>query len=286
MSRLFITTQYIVPQHVLSRLTGWLANCRIPWFKNLFIRWFIKRFKVNMAEAVQDSAEDFACFNDFFTRALKAGARPVVQGAGQICCPADGSISEIGAIINGQLLQAKGQRYSLRDLLGGDAMDATAFSKGSFATLYLSPRDYHRVHMPLAGRLLKTIYLPGKLFSVNQTTSESVRALFARNERLVCFFDTEAGPMALILVGAMIVAAISTVWGGLVCPGISASRQLSYQQHVPPIKLATGAEMGRFSLGSTAIVLFSQAAVTLNPALRSGDSVRMGELLGTVNPAK
>ena len=209
MSRLFILFQYLLPHHLLSRAVGILAQNHL--LRKLFIRAFIRRYKVDLSQAKIQEVEKFENFNAFFTRELQADARPLSTAKGAIVCPADGAVSQLGDIADGNLLQAKGKHYSCQSLLAGDAQMAALFQSGKFATIYLSPRDYHRVHMPMAGILKKTIYVPGKLFSVNQTTAESVPNLFARNERLVCLFTTAAGPMAVILVGAMIVAGIDTV---------------------------------------------------------------------------
>ncbi|AQZ94847.1 archaetidylserine decarboxylase [Halopseudomonas phragmitis] len=277
--RLFIISQYLLPQHLLSRLAGGLANCTWSWVKNPFITWFVKRYQVDMSEAAEENPTAYACFNDFFTRALKDGVRPLADGDG-VLCPADGAISQLGRIEHGRIFQAKGQSFSVLELLGGNPEHAALFQGGEFATVYLSPRDYHRVHMPLGGTLTDMIYVPGKLFSVNQTTAENVPELFARNERVVCLFDTPAGPMAVVLVGAMIVASVETVWAGLVAPP---SRQLNsqrYGQAAP--ELARGAEMGRFKLGSTAIVLFGPDKVEWVKELAAGSAVRMGQAMGTV----
>lgn len=277
MSRLFIFLQYLLPHHALSRLTGKFAEGSFA--KNLLIKLFIKRYQVDLSEAVNTDPEAFESFNAFFTRALKPTARPINALPDAIVCPADGAISELGAIEEDRILQAKGRDYTVGQLLS-DSEAAGKFVGGSFATVYLSPRDYHRVHMPMAGKLLRTIYVPGKLFSVNRTTADAVPNLFARNERLVCLFETANGLMALVLVGAMVVAGIETVWSGQVCPGPNKARKLTdFSQHSPPIALAKGAEMGRFKLGSTAIVLFEPDAVVLERTLRSNSPVRMGELL-------
>ena len=282
MSRLFIALQYLLPQHFLSRVVAKFAESK--GFKKIFIRTFIRRYRVDLSEALIQEPDEFENFNAFFTRELRAGARPLAKDIGAVVCPADGAVSQLWPIVNNKLLQAKGRDYSVVDLLGGDAEMATLFQDGDFATIYLSPRDYHRVHMPLAGMLQKTIYVPGSLFSVNHATANSVANLFARNERLVCLFHTEAGPMALILVGAMIVAGIDTVWSGQVCPapGAATIRSIDYSGHTPPITLATGAEMGRFRLGSTAIVLFGHGAVNLQSCLAANFSVCMGQLLGEI----
>jgi phosphatidylserine decarboxylase len=279
MRGLFILLQYLVPQHLLSRLVGWIASSELPWIKRPFIRWFAQRYNVDMGEAADPELENYPSFNAFFTRALRPGARPIDPTPGALICPADGAVSQAGRIEQGRIFQAKGQWFSTLELVGGDAALAAAFDDGQFATIYLSPRDYHRVHMPFAGTLLRTIYIPGDLFSVNQTTAENVPRLFARNERLVCIFDTEYGPAALILVGAMIVAGIATVWAGQVAPPLRQIATTRYDR-VETVALAKGAEMGRFMLGSTAILLFGKDAVRFTAAMRAGHSVRMGELIG------
>ncbi|GLR62972.1 archaetidylserine decarboxylase [Marinospirillum insulare] len=277
-SKFFSWLQYLIPQHLLSRFTGRLAECRIGWIKNQLIKVFIKRFNVDMSEALNEDPSSYENFNDFFTRELKPGAREILADPTQLVSPADGAISELGQLQHGQLMQAKGINYSLTRLLGGDLEKAQAFMGGSFATIYLSPKDYHRVHMPLQGRLLETIYVPGKLFSVNQATANHVPGLFARNERLVCFFETPAGPMALILVGAMIVAGIETVWDGQVAPP---ARKVTIKDFndPQPIVLEKGAEMGRFKLGSTAILVFGPDALEWREDLQNGTPVRLGEAL-------
>ena len=282
MSRIFIALQYLLPQHLLSRVVAKLANSRR--LRKILIKAFIRRYKVDLSESLIQEVDGFENFNAFFTRELSSDARPLAGEAGAVVCPADGALSQLGSIDAGKLLQAKGRYYRAIDLLGGDKEMSDLFQQGSFATVYLSPRDYHRVHMPLAGVLQKTIYVPGSLFSVNQATTESVANLFARNERLVCLFQTEAGPMALVLGGAMIVAGIDTVWSGQVCPlpGPAKLRTLDYSEHSPPIELATGAEMGRFRLGSTAIVLFGHGCIDLESSLGANSSVSMGQLLGQV----
>ena len=279
MDRLFIFFQHIVPQHLLSRCTGWLAELRQPmWLKNWVIRRFIGHFAVNMAEAEQPDPTRYGNFNEFFTRPLREGARPIAQA--DIVCPADGAVSQMGAIREGLLFQAKGRYFSAAALLGGDHARAELFADGQFATIYLSPRDYHRVHMPLAGRLTATTYIPGDLFSVNTVTAQNVDSLFARNERLVCYFDTEIGPMAMILVGAMVVAGIETVWSGQVAPP---SQQPSFKDFVElpeRVALAKGEEMGRFMLGSTVILLFPRGSMAWAQAYGAGVATRLGEELG------
>ena len=287
MPNLFITLQKLVPQHLLSRIVGRVAES--SRLKTPFISWFAKRYEVDMSEAEEQDPLAYENFNAFFTRALKADARPLAEGiddALPILCPADGAISQLGEITEKGLLQAKGRHYTVADLLASD-QDAAAFDGGSFATVYLSPKDYHRVHMPIAGTLTKMCYVPGDLYSVNQQTAEGVPNLFARNERLVCLFDTELGPMAVVLVGAMIVAGIETVWAGRVCPGRDRHKVqvTDYTATVPAIELAAGAELGRFYLGSTAIVLFGHGAVELNGKLAAESPVRMGQLLGLARPS-
>jgi phosphatidylserine decarboxylase len=274
LSRLFALIQYPLPHHLLSRLVGRLAECRQPWLKNALVRAFIRLFKVDMNEAGEPDPTAYATFNDFFTRALKEGARPIGEG---VASPADGTLSQFGPVEAGQLLQAKGHRFSVMDLLGGDGDAARGFLGGSFATIYLSPSDYHRVHMPLGGTLTEMVYVPGRLFSVNAATTEHVPNLFARNERLVCHFDTEHGPMVMVLVGAMIVAAIETVWAGQITPlprgGV---QRLRFDT---PVRLEKGEEMGRFKLGSTVVMAFAQP-VAFADALEPGAKVKMGQSLG------
>ena len=285
MSRLFIFFQYLLPHHLLSRGVGILAQNHL--LRKLFIRTFIKRYKVDLSQAKIQDVEKFENFNAFFTRELQADARPLPTAQGAIACPADGAVSQLGDIADGNLLQAKGKHYSCQSLLAGDAQMAALFQSGKFATIYLSPSDYHRVHMPMAGILKKTIYVPGKLFSVNQTTAESVPNLFARNERLVCLFTTAAGPMAVILVGAMIVAGIDTVWAGEICP-MAGKRDIQitdYSNQIPAVQLPLGGELGRFRLGSTAIVLFQHGAMKFESSLEATSSVAMGQLLGQVASA-
>jgi phosphatidylserine decarboxylase len=281
MDTIFIFLQHILPHHLLSRCTGALAQLGHPlWFKNWLIHIFIHRFKVDMSEAANPDPTSYGSFNAFFTRPLRGGARPLAEA--DLVCPADGAISQLGAIEGGRIFQAKGQSFSTWELLGGDAERAELFADGSFATIYLSPRDYHRVHMPLSGRLTATTYIPGKLFSVNQVTAENVPRLFARNERMVCYFDTPAGPMALILVGAMIVAGIETVWSGQVAPPTSNPVHCDYVALPEAVELAKGEEMGRFKLGSTVILLFPKGAVEFDAGYVAASATRLGESLGVI----
>lgn len=281
--KLFILLQYLVPQHLVSQLAGLLTESRIPWLKNYLINQAIKTFHVNMEEASESNPQHYSTFNAFFTRSLAEGARPIDDAADSIVSPADGQISQMGTIRQGQLLQAKGKYFSLNQLLGGDAELTDAFSDGSFMTVYLSPKDYHRVHMPWAGTLKSMTYVPGALFSVNQTTSEQVDGLFARNERVICSFDTAAGPMVVILVGAMIVGSIETVWAGQICPPKRQLKQVNYSRPPAPVSFLKGDEMGRFKMGSTAIILFGKDVVEWDSNLRTLSDVTMGMKIGTVS---
>ena len=273
--KLFIKLQHMVPQHGLSRLVGRVADCRTGFIKNTFIKWFIKRYQVNMTLAAEENPTAYANFNDFFTRALKPGIRPICAEPPAIVCPADGSISQLGKIEQSRIFQAKGQDYSVEELLGGDTEAAQLFQDGDFATVYLSPKDYHRVHMPYGGKLVKMISIPGELFSVNTVTAERVPRVFARNERVAAIFDTDIGPMAVVLVGAMIVAGIETVWDGQLAP--MGSREVSASLYpYQNITLQKGEEMGRFKLGSTAIILFAKNKVKWEMQFKAGATTRVG----------
>ncbi len=276
---LFITFQHLVPQHLLSRSVGTLAASENTFIKNTFIKNFAAKYAVNMAEAIEENPLAYKSFNDFFTRALKANARPIAINPKAIISPADGAISQIGAISADKIFQAKGHNYSVVTLLGGDAKRAEAFIGGQFATVYLSPKDYHRVHMPFTGKLTQMIYVPGDLFSVNTTTAENVPNLFARNERVVCLFDTEVGQMAVVLVGAMIVAGIATAWAGNLAPQ---GKSVVITHYDGSITLNKGDELGRFYLGSTAIVLFGANVMSWRNNLTATAPVRMGEAMGEV----
>jgi len=274
--------QYPIPQHLVSRLMGVVANSTTPAIRDPFLNWFAARYGVDMSEAQQEDLRAYHSFNEFFTRPLKPGARPVDTDARSIVSPADGAISEIGTIRAGSILQAKGYSYSATTLLGGDESRAAAFADGHFITVYLSPKDYHRVHMPLAGTLREMIYVPGRLFSVNTRTANGVPGLFARNERVVCIFDTVAGPMALVLVGAIVVAGIATVWSGTVTPPHRRLEATVFAGGRSPVALDKGVEMGRFLVGSTAIVLLPAGAARWHAHLKSGAPLRMGESIGTL----
>lgn len=270
METLFISFQALLPQQWLSRLIGKLALVEHPlWLKNLLIRAFAYYYEVSLEEAEEDDLDDYRHFNAFFTRALKDEARPLAKA--RFASPADGVLSQCGPITEGQLIQAKGRQYSAAQLLASED-DARPFLAGSFATIYLSPRDYHRVHLPLDGTLRSTRYIPGDLFAVNKTTAERVDGLFARNERLVCLFDTAEGQMAVVLVGALIVAGIETVWGGVESPYPAEVRECHFSpEHAPTFR--AGDEIGRFFLGSTVVVLTEQKDVVWAKA--AGDTVRV-----------
>jgi len=249
----------------------------------VFTHWFIRRFKVNMSEAEESSPDAYPDFNSFFTRALRPDVRPIVRGARQIACPNDGAVSQLGFIDGDRIFQAKGHDYSLVELLGGSEERAQPFVGGSFANLYLSPGDYHRYHMPLTGRLLETVHIPGRLFSVAHDFTETVPNLFARNERVVCIFDTEAGPMAVVLVGAMFVGSIETVWAGEVTPPRGKAIEITKFDTATPITLERGDELGRFNMGgSTVIVLFARERVQWQSGLTAESRVELGQPLGQV----
>lgn len=274
--RLFVQLQHILPKLLITRLFGFAARHRAGPLTQWMIRRFIARYSVNMAEAAASEARAYASFNEFFTRALQPGARPLA--AAQLVCPVDGAISQFGRIEHDQIFQAKGKSYSSRALLAGDDELARAFDHGLFATLYLSPRDYHRIHMPCAGRLVEMRYVPGELYSVNPATARGVDELFARNERVVCHFESEQGPFALVLVGATIVGSMETVWHGVVNPPRSHSvRCWDYRDQ--NITLQRGEEMGRFLLGSTVVLLFPAGPLQFNPDWAPGRAVRMGEAM-------
>ena len=271
--KVFIQAQRIVPQQKLSRVVGKVAASENPIVKNIVIQAFKAQYGIDMSIAEQADALKFKSFNEFFTRSLKDGVRQIDENESSIVSPADGAISQIGHIDAGDIFQAKGQSFSV-DKLIGDPQLAEPFKNGEFATVYLSPRDYHRVHMPFAGTLTETLYIPGELFSVNQTTAENIPGLFARNERMVCLFDTEIGRMAVVLVGAMIVAGIETVATGKVKP----TGRLELNHH--DLQLEKGDELGRFYLGSTAVILFEPNKINWDDAFKANSTVVMGEALG------
>jgi len=277
--------QYVLPQHLLSRLMYAVTRSRWRAWKNLLIRRFIDYYGVDMNIAEQSNAESYPDFNAFFTRALRPEARPVVSATGEIACPVDGTMSQLGDIQGDSIFQAKGHSYDLEQLLGGSAQRAAPFLRGAFATMYLSPTDYHRIHMPVTGELDEMVYVPGRLFSVSPSTTRVVPSLFARNERVIATFHTEAGPMALVLVGAIFVASMETVWAGPVStPFGNSIRTWRYGPMAnAPVVLERGQEMGRFNMGSTVIVLFGPGQVRWSRSLAPGAATRMGQLLGHRN---
>lgn len=269
--KLFCLLQKLLPQHKLSRLIGKLAETKTPWLKNLLIKQAIRTYKIDLSIAERENPKQYLTFNDFFTRSLKSCARPICPQENAVTSPADGILSQFGPIHNNQFIQAKGQSYTVSRLLGNDNSLAAEFSSGSFATIYLSPSDYHRVHMPWEGKLLETRYIPGKLFSVNQTTADGIPELFAKNERLICVFQTSRGKMAVILVGAMLVAGIETRWQSYYPPASPSVVKFSTQT----IKLKRAEELGRFKFGSTVVVLFNQS-LDFDNQLICGDQILMG----------
>ena len=287
--RLSVFFQHLLPQQALTRLAGRVASWQGGARTTALIEWFVRRYGVDMSEAAEPRVAAYATFNEFFTRALKPGARPLAQS--DLICPVDGAISQWGPIEGDQIFQAKGHRYSTTALVGGDAALAAEFENGHFATLYLSPRDYHRIHMPCAGVLQRMIHVPGDLYSVNPATARGVPGLFARNERVVCVFETEGRPWVLVLVGATIVGSMATVWHGVIERSHGDVRQWDYtdspvsleqgqwdyqDQH---IALAQGQEMGRFLLGSTVVMLFPAGPLAFNPVWQAAGSVRMGQVM-------
>jgi len=275
--RLFVVMQYLLPQHLISRIVGMLAASSVPIIKDTFINVFVKRFKVDMSEAEQQNTSEFDSFNDFFTRSLKADARMIDNNPTHLACPVDGAISQLGSISGEKIFQAKGHDFDLTTLLGGNADLAQPFIDGEFATVYLAPKDYHRIHMPCDGTLTHMVHVPGQLFSVNQATAAAVPGLFARNERVVTIFETEFGPMAMVLVGAMIVASVETTWAGLVCPKGKAVSHFNYTAQ-QPIEFKKGDEMGRFKLGSTVIVCLPKGVSQWPTELTAGTTTRLGQM--------
>ena len=275
--RLAVLSQYLLPKQALTALAGKFASACAGGLTTRVIRWFVGRYGVNMAEAADPDIASYASFNEFFTRALKPDARPLATA--DFICPVDGAISQFGAIDRDQIFQAKGHSYSTTALVGGDAALASAFENGHFATLYLSPKDYHRIHMPCAGRLLRMIHVPGDLFSVNPLTARGVPGLFARNERVVCVFEGEQGPFVLVLVGATIVGSMATVWHGVVNPPRPGHlREWRYEDQ--QLLFRQGDEMGRFLLGSTVVMLFPANTLTFNTDWSPQRPIRLGEKMG------
>jgi phosphatidylserine decarboxylase len=276
--RLFVWMQYILPQHGLSRLVLTATRVRAPWFKNALTRGFLAMFSVDMSEAVEPDPYRYGSFNEFFTRALRPEARPIDANPRAIASPVDGMVSECGNIEKNRLMQAKGRHYTLGNLLA-DQSWAKRFEGGSFATIYLAPFNYHRIHMAVRGTLLDTVYVPGRLFSVNAATAQLVPRLFARNERVLTLFDTDFGHFALVLVGALNVGSMATVWAGDITP---AARRTVTRIPGPALTLDKGAELGRFNMGSTVILLFEPDRARWHPLLRAGSIVQLGQTIGAV----
>ena len=304
--RFAVLPQYLLPKQALTQFAGFVASRERGWLTTEIIRRFVAKYQVNMGEALDSNIASYLTFNDFFTRALKPGVRPLATS--DLVCPVDGAISQFGAIKHDQLFQAKGHSYSTTALVGGDAALAQQYLNGHFATIYLSPKDYHRIHMPTDGRLARMIYVPGDLFSVNPVTARGVPGLFARNERVVCVFESTRGPFVLVLVGATIVGSMATVWHGVVNPPrgkvvrewlyvagsinsadpqtpAPAFFQLAREQDKPTVVLKQGDEMGRFLLGSTVVLLFPKGDLRFNPDWAPGRTVRMGEMMANYSAA-
>jgi phosphatidylserine decarboxylase len=278
--RLFVWLQYVLPQHALSRLVRAATRVRVPCFKNLLTRGFLWLFSVDMSEAAEPDPHRYGSFNEFFTRALRADARPIDADPEKIVSPVDGMVSECGRIDHDRLLQAKGRQYRLDQLLAQQPW-ARRFEGGSFATIYLAPFNYHRIHMAVRGTLRDTVYVPGSLFSVNSATARHVPRLFARNERVLTLFDTEFGQFSLVLVGALNVGSMATVWAGDITP---AARRIVTRIPCPAVTLDKGAELGRFNMGSTVILLFEPKRAEWHPLLRAGSVVQLGRPIGRKEP--
>lgn len=276
--KLKVLPQYLIPQHSLSVIMHKLTRCQWHWFKNLFIKFICWKFKVDLNEAKTADLAAYNSFNAFFTRELKTGVREVVAGDDVLVSPVDGAISQLGDITDGRIIQAKGHDYSIRDLLGGDAELASQFEGGQFATIYLSPRDYHRIHMPLSGQLTKMRYVPGKLFSVNPLTARTVPNLFARNERVVTVFETEFGPLVQVLVGAIFVGSMETVWQGMITPPYG-KQIMDWDYTNQSLRFNKGDEMGRFNMGSTVVLLLPKALKNFQPHWQPTMPVKLGQAL-------
>ncbi len=277
-ARLFVWLQYLLPQHGISALTRALTRVRTPWFKNLLVRAFLRAFTVDLREAAEPDPLAYPSFNEFFTRALRPGARPVDADPASIASPVDGTVSECGLIEGDTLVQAKGRRYRLGELLAGQPW-AARFAGGAFVTIYLAPHDYHRIHMPLRGRLEAAVFVPGRLFSVNAATTRQVPRLFARNERILTLFGTDHGRFALVMVGALNVGSMATVWTGEVAPP---ARRAVTPLAAPALTLEKGAELGRFTMGSTGILLFEAGRVRWRPECVPNAALRVGRAIGGI----
>jgi len=285
--KLKVLPQYFIPQHFLTSLVYRLTRCKTPWFKNFIINKFIKVFKVDMSLAQNPDPESYTSFNTFFTRELSADARPIQLDEKNILCPVDGSVSQIGNIAkenddDDTIIQAKGKSYTLKHLLLEDEL-VNMFSGGTFATLYLAPKDYHRIHMPISGKLSRMIYVPGKLFAVNAHTARAVNAVFAKNERVINIFHTDIGPMAMIMVGALFVGSMETVWAGQITPDKNRIiNNVQYSDH-EAVRLQQGQEMGRFNMGSTVILLFPKSIIQWSAEMVADKTIVMGEKVARVN---
>lgn len=278
-----VLSQYVLPKQALTRFAGRVASRQRGRVTTELIRWFVGKYQVDMSEAAEPDITRYLSFNDFFTRALRPGARPLASA--DLICPVDGAVSQCGRVEVDQIFQAKGHSYSTTALVGGDAALAAQFAHGSFATLYLSPRDYHRIHMPCDGTLRRMIYVPGDLFSVNPATARGVPGLFARNERVVCVFDTARGPLVLTLVGATIVGSMATVWHGVLERSRQSTvREWTYEDATNPVFLRQGQEMGRFLLGSTVVMLFPKGPLAFNASWQPGGAVRLGQCMASCAP--
>ena len=279
--QLKIIGQYLLPKHLLTFLAGKLAEAKMGKFTTFLISQFIKQFNIDMSEAKHSDAEYFDTFNNFFTRELKPGLRPIIEGDSNLAIPVDGCVSQQGDIKEGRIFQAKGHDFSLRELLGGRDDVAAPFDNGLFSTIYLAPKDYHRIHMPITGKLEQMIFIPGDLFSVNPLTAQNVPNLFARNERAVAIFSTAIGPMAMVLVGATIVGSIETVWEGTL--KAQKNKEIQYWDYKDQdIVLEKGDEMGRFKLGSTIVALFPKDSIAFSEALAPSSVTRLGKLFATI----
>ncbi len=271
---------YLLPHHALSRIMHAITRSKIHWWKTSFTRWFVKQFNVDMSLAQEPNLDNYPNFNTFFTRALHADARPVIANDNLLACPVDGAVSQLGTIKDGRIFQAKGRDYTLLELLGNDTKKAQLFEDGHFATLYLSPRDYHRIHLPITGKLTAMTHIPGRLFSVSPSTARAVPRLFARNERVIAYFDTDIGPLAMVMVGAIFVASIETVWAGEVTPPAGCQiRHWEYDSAAPAHQFQKGDEIARFNMGSTVILLTGKNAIHWLDNIQTTDSVQMGQAI-------
>ncbi len=280
--RRFALLQYVLPKHLLSRFVYHLMRTRVRWLKNVLISGFLRGYTINMLEAAEPDPLAYPSFNAFFTRALAGGARPVDSREDGIISPVDGTVSQCGAIEGDAIIQAKGQRYSVLELLGGDSLAAARYRGGQFACIYLAPFNYHRMHMPVAGEVLQTLHVPGDLFSVNAATARAVPRLFSRNERVVCEFATPAGHHAFVMVGALFVGSIETVWNGEINPPPRSRRAVRSLPAGAGLEIAKGAEIGRFNMGSTVVMVFEPGRVRFDDVLAPGAVVRMGQHIGTI----